>query len=70
MRCCRRSIESDPTQETRATVYHADCTAPTRQHELDHTDHTDQQIIQIIQIRNTSSLKDLDQVEIDDIYDV
>ena len=22
-------------------IYHADCTAPTRQHELDHTDHTD-----------------------------
>ena len=33
---------TDPTQETRATIYHADCTAPSRQHELDHTDHTDQ----------------------------
>ena len=57
-------------QPRKRVLDHADCTAPTRQHELDHTDHTDQQIIQIIQIRNTSSLKDLDQVEIDDIYDV
>ena len=32
------------------SVGHADCTAPTRKHELDHTDHTDHTIIQIIQI--------------------
>ena len=32
---------TDPTQEVCATVGHADyITAPTRQHELDHTDHT------------------------------
>ena len=29
---------TDPTQEV---LDHADCTASTRQHELDHTDHTD-----------------------------
>ena len=32
---------TDPTQGTRPTaVDRADYTAPTRQHELDHTDHT------------------------------
>ena len=34
-------FRADPPQETRATVEHADYTAPTRQHELDYTDHTD-----------------------------
>ena len=29
---------ADPTQETGPTVDHADYTAPTWQHELDHTD--------------------------------
>ena len=38
-----------PTQGIRATVDHADCAAPTRQHELNHT-----------HIRNLSSLEDLD----------
>ena len=41
-RLCRIYLHStDPSQETCATVDNADCTAPTRQHELDHTDRTD-----------------------------
>ncbi|CAM9366149.1 unnamed protein product [Laminaria digitata] len=41
--------------------YHADCTAPTRQHELDHT----------YKIGNISALKDLDrEVGIDDLSKV
>ena len=42
MRCCAGSVcSTHPTQERRSTVGHAGYTAPTRQHELDHTDHTD-----------------------------
>ena len=43
MRCCAglQSTRSstDPTQEN--VLHHAGYTAPTRQHELDHTNHTD-----------------------------
>ena len=42
MRCCPGSVNgTDPVQESCPRVGHAGYTAPTRQHELDHTDHTD-----------------------------
>ena len=44
---------ADPKQETFPTVGHAEYTAPTLQHELDHTDHTDREHIYI------SALEDL-----------
>ena len=47
---------TDPTQEKMCCVDDADYTAPTRQHELDHTDHTDH----TDQESTVSALKDLD----------
>ena len=44
MRRCAGSVlkySTDPIQEGRATIDHADYTASTRQLEIDHTDHTD-----------------------------
>lgn len=49
--CC----STNPTQETRTIIGHADFSAYTRQHELDHT-----WIIQIVQVRNLSALRHLD----------
>ena len=50
---------TDPTQEKMCCVDDADYTAPTRQHELDHTDHTDH----TDQESTVSALKDLEHQE-------
>ena len=55
-------------QPRKHELVHPNCTAPTRQHELDHTDI---QIIQIMQITNIPALKDLDhRLGVDDLSDV